>query len=87
MLRLGRLDHGTVRTLAGEELRVGHPVEIELALRSAATVEGYLGLLAEFVRTQSEPSGVLRSLVAPGMGSQEFKGVYAALESAWASCR
>jgi hypothetical protein len=33
MLRLGRLDQGRVRTLEGEALRTGSPIELQLALR------------------------------------------------------
>ena len=87
MLLLGRSERGTVHTLAGEELRTGSPIELEMALQSAMTVEGYLGLLAAFARGQDEPVTVLRSLLAQGMRPDEFRPIYAAAESAWKSCR
>lgn len=87
MLLLGRASRGTVHTLGGEELRTGSPLELELALQSAATVEGYFGLLAAFARGQDEPVTVLRSLLAPGMRPDEFRPIYAAADSAWKSCR
>ncbi len=87
MLLLGRSERGTVHTLAGEALRTGSPIELELALQTALTVEGYLGLLAAFSRTQDEPASVLRSLLVPDMSPEEFRPIYAAVESAWLSCR
>ena len=53
MLLLGRSERGMVHTLAGEDLRTGSPIELEMALQSAATVEGYLGLLAAFARANA----------------------------------
>ncbi len=87
MLLLGRSDRGTVHTLAGEDLRTGSPIELELALQSAATVKGYFGLLAALARDQDEPVTVLRSLLAAGMSPDEFRPIHAAAESAFSSCR
>ena len=87
MLQLGRVDRGSVDTLDGETLRTGNPVELELALQSALTVEGYLGLLMAFASTQDEPASVLRSLLAPAMGTREFQPIYQAAESARTACR
>ncbi len=84
---LGRASRGTVHTLGGEDLRTGSPIELELALQSAAIVEGYFGLLAAFALGQDEPVTVLRSLLAPGMRPEEFRPIYAAADSAWKSCR
>jgi len=86
MLILGRLDRGTVHTLAGEDLRTGSPIELELALQTALTVEGYLGLLAAFARSQDEPASVLRSLLVPDMSPGDFVPIYAAAETAWTRC-
>ena len=37
--KLGRFEKGEVRTVAGETLRTGHPVELELALPILAHLE------------------------------------------------
>jgi hypothetical protein len=58
-----------------------------MALRTPVTVEGYLGLLVVFARTQDEPSSVLRSLLAPEMSPEEFRPIAAAAEAAWKACR
>ena len=86
MLHLGRADRGTVNTLDGQALRTGNPIELELALQNAVTVEGYLGLLMAFASTQDESASVLRSLLAPAMGTREFEPIYAAAASAWKAC-
>jgi hypothetical protein len=83
MLKLGRFDHGTVQTLAGETLRTGNPLELEMALQGAASVRGYLGLLAAFSRTQPESETALRSLIAPDMSAEEFAPIW---QSALAAC-
>ncbi len=86
MLRLGRLDQGQVRTLDGEVLRTGSPIELELALQSGATVPGYIALLGEFARTQAEPALTMRSLIAPEMDPQEFEAIYRKATDARRSC-
>jgi hypothetical protein len=87
MLHLGRLDRGTVHTLVGEDLRTGNPIELQLALQTPVTVEGYLGLLEVFALSQDEPSSVLRSLLAPEMSPEEFRPIAAAAEAARKACR
>jgi hypothetical protein len=86
MLRLGRLDQGQVRTLKGEVLRTGSPIELELALQSGATVTGYIALLGEFARTQGDAPLAMRSLIAPGMDAGEFEAIYRKADSARESC-
>jgi hypothetical protein len=87
MLHLGRLDRGTVHTLVGEDLRTGNPIELQLALQTPVTVEGYLGLLEVFALSQDEPSSVLRSLLAPEMSPEDFRPIAAAAEAARKACR
>jgi hypothetical protein len=82
MLKLGRFDHGTVQTVAGETLRTGNPLELELALQGAGSVRGYLGLLAAYARTQPESDTALRSLVAPDMPAEEFTPIWNAAQAA-----
>jgi hypothetical protein len=86
MLRLGRLDQGRVRTLEGEVLRTGSPIELELALQSGSTVKGYIGLLGAVARTQPEPALAMRSLVAPEMGAAEFDPIYERAAAARRTC-
>jgi hypothetical protein len=86
MLRLGRLDRGTVHTVAGEALRTGNPLELELALQNSLAVRGYIGLLGAFARTQDEPESVLRTLLAPQMPPEAFREAYGVAESAWEDC-
>ena len=86
MKRLGRLDHGTVHVLDGQSLRTGSPIELELAMQSAANVEGYMGLLAAFAFTQSEPEVALRSLIAPELSAQEFAPIYQRARGAQRAC-
>jgi hypothetical protein len=86
MLRLGRLDQGQVRTLEGEVLRTGSPIELELALQSGAAVTGYVALLGEFARTQADAPLAMRSLIAPGMDAGEFEAIYLKADSARESC-
>ena len=87
MRELGRADRGRVHTQAGEELRTGHPIELEMALRAAASVEGYLGLLAHFARRQPESELVLRSLLAPSLEATAFATIWSRGEEAWTACR
>ncbi len=82
MLRLGRFDHGTVQTVAGETLRTGNPLELELALQGAGSVRGYLGLLAAYARAQPESDTALRSLVAPDMPAEKFAPIWNAVQVA-----
>jgi hypothetical protein len=86
MLRLGRLERGTVHTVSGETLRTGSPIELELALQDALNVKGYPALLHAFARTQDEPESVLRTLIAPNMSPEAFNGPYVSAESAWEAC-
>ena len=86
MKRLGRIDKGTVRTLSGEKLRTGSPIELEMALQAGADVKGYLGLLGAFSRQQPDPALVLRSLVAPDRSADEFAPIYADANEAFATC-
>lgn len=87
MRALGRLDRGRVRTVAGERFRTGSPLEFELALQSAAQIEGYLALLGAFARSKEDPATVLRSLVAPDMHPDAFAPVYKQAEDTWRGCR
>jgi hypothetical protein len=86
MLRLGRFREGSVRTEAGETLHTGSPLELALALQSAASVEGYLALLGALARSEPEPVDALRSLVAPQLSAAEFAPAYEAAEAVRASC-
>jgi hypothetical protein len=54
-----------------------------MALQGAASVRGYLGLLAAFSRTQPESETALRSLIAPDMSAEEFAPIW---QSALAAC-
>jgi hypothetical protein len=87
MLHLGRLDHGEVRTLSGESYRIGSPIELEAALQTAPSVEGYLGLLGAYARAEPDPPTVIRSLVAPELDATTFGPTYESAESAWQRCR
>jgi hypothetical protein len=87
MKRLGRLDRGSVQTLSGETLRTGSPIELEMALQSAGSVNGYLGLLGAFSRTRADPELALRSLIAPELSAGEFGEIYRVAHTAWSSCR
>jgi hypothetical protein len=87
MLFLGRTDHGTVHTLSGEQLRTGSAIELEAALQSSFSVEGYLALAGAYARTQEDPSTVLRSLVAPDLDPAVFAPLHEAAEQAWRGCR
>ena len=82
MKRLGRLERGSVKTLSGESLRTGSPLELEMALQTGAQVKGYLGLLGAFARTQPDPALALRSLIAPELPADEFAPIYAEAEAA-----
>lgn len=82
MMRLGRLEKGSVTTLSGEHLRTGNPLELEMALQAAGQVNGYLGLLGAYARGQPNPELVLRSLIAPALPSDEFAPIYAEAEAA-----
>ncbi len=82
MKRLGRLERGSVRTLSGDSLRTGSPLELEMALQTGAQVKGYLGLLGAFARTQPDPGLALRSLIAPDLPADEFAPIYAEAEAA-----
>lgn len=86
MLRLGRTERGRVRTRAGETLHTGNPLELELALQSAAEVEGYLGLLGALARSQANPETALRSLIAPELGAADFAPIYARAERGRRAC-
>jgi hypothetical protein len=86
MKRVGRVDQGTVHTVGGEAMRTGNPLELELALQSAASVEGYLAFLGEYARRQEEPEITLRSLLAPELAAPRFAEIYRELESVRGSC-
>lgn len=86
MLRLGRFKEGTVRTDAGETLHTGNPLELALAMQSAARVDGYLALLGALARSEPQPANALRSLVAPARSPEEFEPIYAEVETARKSC-
>jgi hypothetical protein len=86
MMRIGRLDRGTVHTLGGESLRTGNPLELELALQQASSVRGYLGLLGAFAGTQSDPETALRSMIAPELSPEEFAPVWESARRARAAC-
>ncbi len=55
-------------------------------MQSAANVEGYMGLLAAFAFTQSEPEVALRSLIAPELSAQEFAPIYQRARGAQRAC-
>jgi hypothetical protein len=86
MLRVGREEQGRVRLASGETLRTGDPLELELALQSAAQVSGYLSLLAAYARTQPDPAVALRTLLAPEIAPEEFARIYERAEAVRAGC-
>lgn len=86
MRKLGRRDKGRVEDLSGDAYRTGSPIELQMALQSAATIRGYLGLLATLASAQDEPEPFLRSLIAPDMASRDFGLIVAKAERAKSSC-
>jgi hypothetical protein len=86
MKRVGRVDQGTVHTADGESMRTGNPLELELALQSAASVQGYLAFLGAYARTQPDPEIALRSLIAPELAAPDFAEIYREADSVRGSC-
>jgi hypothetical protein len=86
MMRLGRTDQGQVTTLEGEVLRTGSPIELELALQSGATVNGYLTMLGTFARSEPHPELAMRSLVAPELSPATFAPAFERADAASAGC-
>ena len=86
MLQLGRLNSGTVETVSGERYRTGSPIELALALQSAADVRDYLALLGAVARSQSDSADFLRALTAPELGGEEFSEIYGSALAARRRC-
>ena len=86
MRKLGRLDTGRVRSRSGDTYRIGSPIEFEMAMQSASSISGYLGLLGVIARRQDDPSTFLRSLLAPDMSSADFESIYRAANRAYRAC-
>jgi hypothetical protein len=86
MRRLAHLERGTLQPRAGPRLRIASPLDLELALESAGTVQGYLALLGAWARAQTSPATSLRSLIAPELDPDAFEPIHRDAEEGWRAC-
>lgn len=86
MMRLGRLNSGSVQSASGEAYRTGSPIELAMALQSASRVRDYLSFLGAVARTRPDPPEFMRALLAPEMSASEFNEVYDRAVAAQRSC-
>jgi hypothetical protein len=86
MRRLAHLERGTLQPRTGPRLRITSPLDLELALESAGSVEGYLALLGAWAREQAAPSIALRSLIAPELDPDLFEPIHREAEGARRAC-